>query len=306
MMNASSVALVNMEKFINGTKEERRHVACEFGQALKEVGFVAIYNCGINFEVVDKAYACSRRFFKELNESQRNKYLAKGNQGYVPFNVEHSIYSQIPDLKTFYHFCGYNQSDSLIPTELPEFKSIMMALHKELVQCIQHCLQATALYLGYEEEEETILADMLCGGVIRLLYYPALDVKNIPENSYRSAPHEDVSAMTIIPKPTASGLRILTRSGEWVDIDFPGDIAIINAGDTLKLLTNGIIPSTTHCVINPQDTSERFSIPMFSDFKPDTPLKILNKCATYNDNSIAEKIITYQEFLYNRLKSVGY
>ena len=127
--------------------------------------------------------------------------------------------------------------------------------------------------------------------LFRILYYPP-----VPENvdgAVRSAPHEDINLITLLPAATAAGLQVKDLEGVWWDVDTnPGNI-IVNAGDMLKEATGGYIPSTTHQVINPvgADASKpRYSAPLFVHARGDVRLS---------------ERYTAQEYLIQRLKEIG-
>ncbi|MFS8841792.1 hypothetical protein NW828_11090 [Synechococcus sp. W55.2] len=78
---------------------------------------------------------------------------------------------------------------------------------------------------------------------------------------------------------TAPGLELLQRDGSWLPISaLPGQI-IVDAGDMLQNLTNGLLRSTTHRVTNPDNPQEcRFSIPFFVHPRPEVDLTPLPTC----------------------------
>ena len=63
---------------------------------------------------------------------------------------------------------------------------------------------------------------------------------------------------------TEGGLELLQRDGTWRAIHALDGQIIVDAGDMLQNLTNGILKSTTHRVVNPDNNrSRRFSMPYF-------------------------------------------
>ena len=120
----------------------------------------------------------------------------------------------------------------------------------------------------------------------------------------RAAAHEDINFITILPAATTSGLQLQDRDGTWLDIESDYGTLIVDAGDMLARITNDLIPSTTHRVINPQDgkNKSRFSMPFFMHPHPESVLSCLPSCqgagAKYPD-------ITAHEFLMQRLREIG-
>lgn len=303
-----TIPWVNMDRFINGSPEDQITTALQFGNAFQEIGFVAVTNIGIMSETIDRAFAFAENFFNQSDEFKLKVRSPDGHYGFIPFGTEHAKYTHIMDLKEFYQTTGPTQPDHLWP-EIAEFKSAVNALYFELERCLKYCLQATAIYLGYTGSQRTILSDLLGSGngLMRMLHYPPVDRKLSMPGAIRSAPHEDISMMTVIPRATRPGLQIKSHQGEWLDVMVPDNAAIINAGDTLSYITNGIIPSTTHRVINPDkhDDSPRYSIPFFGSLPFNTMLRVLDKCRGRSEIYNLPKKITFGEFLSKRYKDIG-
>ena len=98
---------------------------------------------------------------------------------------------------------------------------------------------------------------------LRVIHYPALG-ENSPEGAVRSAQHEDINLITLLVGATADGLQVMDHDGTWIEVEGNHDHIIVDSGDMLQNLTNGLFKSTTHRVINPADaTSDRYSMPMF-------------------------------------------
>lgn len=303
-----TIPWVDMNDFLHGSSEDKINIATQFGTALEEIGFVAVTHIGLKKQTIDQAYAMAERYFELPEEIKLKNRSVDNHRGFVPFGTEHAKYTDIIDLKEFYQTTGPTQPDELWPS-LPNFKSIMLALYDELRNCMSYCLQATAIYLGYNHPtEQTILSDLLGNGegVMRILHYPPINPLQCPPGAIRSAPHEDLGVMTVIPRATRSGLQVKTRQGEWIDVIVPDGAAIVNSGDTLSYITNNRIPSTTHRVINPPNTDQthRYSIPFFGGFPFDTVLEVLDKCKQTNNSALKTKV-TFGEFLTTRYQEIG-
>ncbi len=302
MNRITTIPCIDMERFINGSWDEKVKIADQFGKALEEIGFVAVTNVGIHPETVDKAYAAAMRYFDLPTEEKLNQRSADGFRGYVPFGQEHAKDSPHGDLKEFYHTTGPTQPDDLWPS-IEEFRESTLALYRELSHCLSYCLEAATIHLGYREPHESALLRKPledAGGLMRLLHYPPID-PSLPTNAMRSSPHEDIGVMTVIPRATQAGLQVLKRNGEWVDVEVPPNAAIINAGDTLQYITDGRIPSTTHRVVNGPTDRHRYSIPFFGNFPNEYPLEVLSTCR----RGETPPPITYGEFLSKRYKAIG-
>ena len=139
--------------------------------------------------------------------------------------------------------------------------------------------------------------------ILRLLHYPPQESAP-PAGSVRAAAHEDINVITLLLGAEEAGLEVLHRSGRWLAVNPPPGALVINCGDMLQRLTAGILPSTTHRVVNPPPERARFSrysMPFFLHFAPDVLIEPLPSCA----GDHAEPAITAHDFLMQRLREIG-
>ncbi len=200
---------------------------------------------------------------------------------------------------------------NLNPVEVPQFYAIANQLYIQLESCAAQLLKACALYL---EQPETFLSDCAIDGdtILRVIHYPPIP-HDAPQFSLRSAPHEDINLITLLCEATDSGLELLQRDGQWRSIPaLPGQI-IVDSGDMLQHLTNGLLKSTTHRVVNPdnqrdrqsQTKDRRFSMPFFVHPRPQTDLTPLSRCVAKTGGMIKFPPITAGEYLQQRLREIG-
>jgi isopenicillin N synthase-like dioxygenase len=122
----------------------------------------------------------------------------------------------------------------------------------------------------------------------------------------RAAAHEDINLITLLCEATAGGLELLTRSGEWVPVRTgPGEI-VVDSGDMLQNLTNGLLRSTTHRVGNPDDSrARRFSMPYFVHPRAEVDLSPLPSCIAKTGGVPIFPPITAGDYLLQRLREIG-
>jgi isopenicillin N synthase-like dioxygenase len=165
-------------------------------------------------------------------------------------------------------------------------------------------MAAIEVYLGVAEG---VLVSAAEGGnsVLRLLHYPPTDFTGV---AVRAAPHEDINAITLLLGAEEAGLQILERDGGWLPIDPPSGALVVNIGDMLARLTNDVLPSTTHRVVNPESERAgvaRYSMPFFLHFRSDFLIETLPECITQGRPDRHPVPITAEDFLANRLKEIG-
>ena len=111
-------------------------------------------------------------------------------------------------------------------------------------------LSACSIYLG---KNENWLPEMASKGntIMRIIHYPPLDSAT-PEGAVRSAAHEDINFITLLMTATAAGLQVMDHDGTWIDVEGNHEQIIVDSGDMIQNLTNGLFKSTTHRVVNPE------------------------------------------------------
>lgn len=308
------VPTLSLAAYTQGAPQQRAEFIEKLYMGLKDYGFIILKDHGVEPSLLAKAYSLLEKFFK-LPEETKRAYVSKaggGQRGYTPFGQEHAKDAQVMDLKEFWHVgreVGANNPlkeqfypDNIWPTEVPEFEPIFTKLYSDLESAGQVMLEALT---GPLELEKDFFKKMTFEGnsILRLLHYPP-----IPEGAdprcLRSAPHEDINFITLLPSATASGLQLKDRDGQWLDIESEKDTLIVDAGDMLSRLTNDVIPSTTHQVINTIEAKNkaRYSMPFFMHPNPHAMLSCLPSCrgagAKYPD-------ITGGDFLMQRLREIG-
>lgn len=88
--------------------------------------------------------------------------------------------------------------------------------------------------------------------VMRVLHYPPL-VGSDQSGSVRAGAHGDINTITLLLGAEEGGLQVMTRGGEWVDVNPPPGCLVVNMGDMLARSTNNLLRSTPHRVVNPLD-----------------------------------------------------
>lgn len=286
--------------------------------AFMETGFAVIENHGLDQSVIDKAYAVSRDFFN-LSTETKNAYFdpkGAGQRGYTPFGTENAKGFDTIDLKEFWHTGRVlpegHKYEAIMPdtpsvAELEDFDAATRNLFEAFDALGARLLRSLAIGLGLERDW---FADKVKYGnsILRLLHYPAQTTPP-PEGSVRAAAHEDINVITLLLGADEAGLQVKPRGHEdWISIEAPKGSMVVNVGDMLQRLTNHLLQSTTHQVINPAPERSRFSrysMPFFLHFEPDVEIKSLESCVTAENPDRYPAPITANEYLLERLEEIG-
>lgn len=287
-------------------EENKKSIAVEVGDALKDIGFFALKDHDVPMELINKAYDKMLEFFT-LSEEEKMRFYKEewhGQVGYTPFGKEKAKDAKIFDLKEFWHVVGPTAKLKNIWPDIPDFEETFTELYEKLFKVGEQVLEAIAIYFEYPNN---FFVDMVQDGttIQRLLHYPPLD-EAAPKGAVRAAAHEDINFITILPNATTSGLEVLQKDGSWLQAPTNYDYLIVDSGDMIQNLTNGLLPSTTHRVVNPEKSSERrFSIPFFIHPRGEVSLSPLSEMKDNKTDKPIFKDITAHDYLYMRLKELG-
>ena len=275
-ITADSVASVSL----NDADREPDAFADRLGRSFEEYGFAIIADHGIPDALIHDAEEKAKAFFALPEEVKRKYHIAGGGgaRGYTPFGIETAKGAQAFDLKEFWHVgrelaAGHpfrdHMGDNVWPEEVRGFKDTFLELFETFDRTGLKILKAIARFLKIDED---YFIDTVRDGnsVLRLLHYPP--IQGEPGSNVRAGAHEDINTITLLLGAEEAGLELLTRDGRWIPVSpKPGEL-VVNIGDMLQRLTNGLLRSTTHRVVNPPPERRgrsRYSMPFFLHFRSD-------------------------------------
>ncbi len=314
----NTIPSLDLADFINGNPEQKAKFVQDLGKAYSDIGFVAVKNHGLSDELVENLYRVVKDFFA-LPDEVKQKYEIEGlggQRGYTGKGKEHAKNSNTGDLKEFYHVgqtvvgddpIKNEYPENIFPSEIPDFEKYTLEAYKTLENAGRYMLRAIALYLGLDE---FYFDDKIHHGnsILRPIhYFPITDPDSVPVDAVRSAEHEDINLITLLMGASAEGLQVLNKQGQWVSITALPEQIVVNVGDMLQRLTNNVLKSTTHRVVNPpreRMNEPRYSIPFFLHPRSEMDLTCLPSCCTA-DNPKSYPDATAGEYLNERLKEIG-
>ncbi|MGB6229261.1 MAG: 2-oxoglutarate and iron-dependent oxygenase domain-containing protein [Litorimonas sp.] len=277
-------------------------------EGMRETGFVVMRNHPVPLDIVDAVERTSRDFFA-LPDAAKRAYARPDThfqRGYSPFGQESAKGVDAPDLKEFWHV-GRDTIDGIPPTpsvgEVPAFDAAGRALFDAMDDFGRTLMVAIGRALDMTPEAMRAALDN-GNSILRLLHYPPMPKRAGP--SVRAAEHEDINLLTLLLGAEEAGLEVRHRSGQWLRIDAPDGSMVINSGDMLDRLTGGLLPSTTHRVVNPardRASHSRYSMPFFLHPASDFTLEALPKCLEMGGT--AREPITARGYLDERLREIG-
>ena len=281
-INADSIASVSLDD----ADRDPQVFAQELGRSFEDYGFAIIADHGIPDELIDRAEDKARAFFALPDAVKRRYHLAGtgGARGYTPFGIETAKGAKAHDLKEFWHVGrelppGHafrdHMPDNVWPDEVESFRDTFRELFATFDRTGLKILRAIARYLKIDED---YFVDTVRDGnsVLRLLHYPPIEGE--PGSHVRAGAHEDINTITLLLGADEAGLELKTKDGRWIPVSpRPGEL-VVNIGDMLQRLTNGLLRSTTHRVVNPPPERRgrsRYSMPFFLHFRSDFLIEAL-------------------------------
>ena len=315
---SEEVPILDIRRFDQQDPAARAEFVRALNTAYREFGFVGITRHEIPEQLIADAYRAIKAFF-ELPIETKVKYEVPGSggaRGYTRFGVEHAKDSPAVDLKEFWHVgrehvpgAAWTKDipPNLWPTEIAGFKEKTWALYQALESLGDRVLRAVALGLGLRED---YFADKTDHGnsILRPIHYPPIRQGLGDPESVRSGQHEDINLITLLIGSGEPGLQVLSLKGDWIPVTTIPETIVVNVGDMLQRLTNNVLRSTTHRVVNPPPPfSEvpRYSIPFFLHPNSEFLIKSLDGCVTADNPEHYPEPITANEYLTQRLIEIG-
>lgn len=314
MQSLKTVPLVDLNEYTSADPEKKSAFVKIFGEALRTFGFVRVTGHGVDPGLIARTYEEFEKLFR-LDMPLKKKYEVDraGQRGYVSFGKEHAKNHAVGDLKEFWHVGRELPGDhplarvyppNVWPAETPGLKAAALGVYAGLEHAALVMLEALADYFAIPRNSfEHMVHDG--NSILRAIHYPPLLPGDDPR-AVRAAAHEDINLITLLCEARGSGLEILTREGQWLAVDTLEGQIVVDAGDALARVTNDVIPSTTHRVVNPADgrNESRFSLPFFVHPQPECVLECLPCCDTAEHPGKYEPI-TAAAFLEKRLREIG-
>ncbi len=314
-----TIPSVDLNLFLSNNPIEKQQFVTQIGDAFTSIGFVALKGHFLSNELIEELYTQIKLFFN-LPQEIKEKYEIQGlggQRGYTSFGKESAKGKKEGDLKEFWHFGQYVDSNevlsdilqkvllpNVIVTELPNFNTVGKKVYQQLEKTAQQVLRALAIYLNLDE---FYFDEFIHNGnsILRPIHYPP--IKTEPKGAVRAAAHGDINLITLLMGAQGKGLQVQNHHGDWIDAIAQPDELMINVGDMLSRLTNNKLKSTIHQVTNPPKElwgTSRYSIPFFMHPVPTMQLNCLENCVSTNNPKQFDDI-TAGNYLIQRLTELG-
>lgn len=290
--------------------------AAALGGSFERFGFAIVADHGVPQALIDRAWRETEALFALPEEEKRGYHVPGGGgaRGYTPFKTEIAKDAAHVDLKEFWHVgrelpAGHRFADVMSPNVWPTrpegFRQTFVELFAAFDRAGDRLLSAIARHLGLSSDWfDPAVKDG--NSVLRLLHYPPIPAD---AQGVRAGAHEDINLITLLLGAEEAGLELLDReTGGWLAIKPPEGAMVVNVGDMLQRLTNHVLPSTTHRVVNPPPERRghsRYSMPFFLHPAPDFLIETLPGCVDAEHPDRYPTPITAHDYLHERLVEIG-
>jgi isopenicillin N synthase-like dioxygenase len=262
----------------------------EFVQQLRDmatnVGFFYLTGHGVSAHLFDHLVEAAQRFFSLPSSEKMKVYigLSKNHRGYVPpgeevfyggskdskeaFDLSLELPENHPDVLNGNLLLGPNQWPSL-----PGFAETVMEYYQAIFSVGRALFTGFAMALG---EEPNFFEPYITRppSQLRLIHYPFS--ASVPSRNGIGS-HTDYECFTLLHS-TAPGLEVLNGVGDWISVPpLPGAL-VVNIGDMMEVLSNGLFVATSHRVR--KTDRERFSFPLFCSLDYDAWVVPLERFVT--------------------------
>ncbi|MFD1950487.1 isopenicillin N synthase family dioxygenase [Sphingomonas arantia] len=284
------------------------------GRSFETYGFAVVRDHGIDAAIIARAETAAKAFFALPEDVKRQYHIpgTGGARGLTPFGIETAKDATAVDLKEFWHVgrelvAGHPFSaqmpPNVWPAEVADFRDAMLAIFAAFDAAGARILSAIALYLKLDPD---FFVDTVRDGnsVLRLLHYPPIGADS---PSIRAGAHEDINTITLLLGAEEAGLQLQKKDGDWMSVAIGEGELVVNVGDMLQRLTNGVLRSTTHRVMNPPPERRgvaRYSMPFFLHFRPDYMIRTLPGTISAERPDQYPDGITAHDYLMQRLREI--
>ncbi|KAK7359519.1 hypothetical protein VNO77_01480 [Canavalia gladiata] len=252
------IPVIDLSKLLsqNGKESELKKLHC----ASKDWGFFQLINHGISTSLVENVKTGVQEFFNlPMEEKKKFRQREENIEGYGQlFVVSEDQKLQWGDMFYLYTLPPDKRKPHLLPNMPLPFRDELETYSAEIKELTIQILSLMENALTIDSNE---MRELFGEGIqsMRMNYYPPCPQ---PELVMGLDPHSDVAGLTILLQANEmEGLQI-KKDGKWIPIKPLPNAFIVNIGDVMEVITNGIYESIEHrATVNSE--KERISIATF-------------------------------------------
>ncbi|MED6187054.1 hypothetical protein PIB30_072733 [Stylosanthes scabra] len=256
---AFEIPVIDFQKLLS--TEDGNSELSKFHFACKDWGFFQLVNHGVSPSLIEKVKLETQDFFN-LPMSEKKKFWQTSQhvegfgQAFVVGEEQNLDWADIYYMTTL---PTHMRLPHLFPNLPLPFRETLEIYSEELKNLGNVIIKQMGIALNMDEKEMKELFEVDGMQSMRINYYPPCPE---PEKVIGLTPHSDGGGLTILLQVSdVEGLQI-KKDGIWVPVKPLPNAFIINIGDILEIVTNGIYRSIEHrAVVNSK--KERLSFATF-------------------------------------------
>ncbi|KAI3867842.1 hypothetical protein MKW92_021926 [Papaver armeniacum] len=279
--------LLSPEPVIRELELERLHTAC------KQWGFFQMKNHGVDILLVEKVKSQIQGFFNLPMDEKKKFWQIEGDlegfgQAFVMSEDQKLDWGDMFFMLTLPRHTRKPRLFAKLPLLLREtiesYSSEMSKLGMTLLKLMGKALKI----------ETRVMEELFEDGrqAIKMNYYPPCPQ---PEHVLGATPHSDVTGLTILLQLNqVEGLQI-RKENMWVPIKPLPNAFVVNIGDLLEIMSNGIYRSVEHRV-TVNSTKERLSFATFISPKMKSEIGPIHDMITPETPALF-RTVRYEDYL---------
>ncbi|KAI7854752.1 hypothetical protein BDC45DRAFT_508018 [Circinella umbellata] len=295
--------------------EERSSIISqEILDACKTIGFFYVINHQIPTEMIQEAFALSKKFY-DLPIEEKEAVAIKNNRGYTGLYVQKldPDTQKQGDHKEAFNFGPFinDKYNYPLPEVFAESKPQLEKFSRKCHSTLVHILEAFAIALEIPEEEggrnyfsrTHKYDDPDCTETLRFLKYPR-NVESSYKEPVRAGAHTDYGSLTLLFQKDIGGLEVQASRTEWISAPIIENAILVNVGGAFDFWSNGLFKSTIHRVTHMPEhqTHDRYSIAFFGQPASNTPLTAIPSKIIPKERPVHKEI---PEHLQNKILTSG-
>nr|QCP71065.1 leucoanthocyanidin dioxygenase [Pohlia nutans] len=287
------VPVIDLAGWPNSNREK---IIQEVGEVFETWGLFQIINHGVPLELLERTKESAKLFFAKPAE-EKMKYankLPREGETAVPEGYGSKLGTNETtswNWRDFFehHTFPLSRRNPLVWPAEPEFyRPTIEEYGGEIKQLAETLLSILSEHLKLHP---TRLQEAIgVSGVYQNINFGCYPPCPQPDNVIGLLSHSDYGALTILWQNEVPGLQV-RQNGTWVMVPPPAPGAlIVNAGDTLEILSNGRYKSAEHRVVtNPHRT--RISSAAFYDPAPEAVISPLPELVSHGNTTKYKPVV---------------
>ncbi|CAI9117887.1 OLC1v1019375C1 [Oldenlandia corymbosa var. corymbosa] len=275
--------------------QSRRTIIVEdIANACKTYGFFQIVNHGIPQKVLDGALSTASSFF-ELPTNEKMKYRSDDVKSPVRYGTSLKDNAKYRRVVLKHYANPLDKYIALWPDNPHDYREKMSEYAKATQKLGVSLMGIITEGLGLGPEYKS---DKMVKGVQAIMVnsYPPNPAAAQPDLELGLPPHSDCSCLSIVLQGSR-GLQIQDSDGIWRDVSYVKGALVVNIGDCVEVMSNGVYKSVVHRVKILSNNFTRISIASLHSSALDEKVEVAEELVDDEKRPKGYKESTFNDFL---------